>query len=246
MPGGADDEMRPVLVLGPVLDSGTSVSVWERRIRSAGPASRTFSSGVEAQLHPDRGGRCLNETLLGVQRPTRRVREQIDASAGGSAFADTVQECGKDRIAKAPPLMFRQHCHVDHVEVPASVSEHPSHANDLAPGFLHDMASSPTTRKSCPRLFLGLRCQPRYQPQPEVVGNRWRCHDELVARSHVVILSEDGSRPRRIVPVPVGRPLPFRRAPSATSRPAAAKLTSPAPTSCPTAYPTSCRTGRGG
>lgn len=102
------------------------------------------------------------------------LREQVDVSAGGSHLPDAVQQGTRYRVAQTASLVPRKHRHIDNVEVPTPISEQASHANDLAAAFLYDMAGSSTPGQRTGGLLLGLRREPRFLPQTQVVHDGWR------------------------------------------------------------------------
>lgn len=61
-----------------------------------------------------------------------------------------VQQRRQHRITQPAPLMLGQHSHVDHVEVPAPVTEHTTHGNDVASALVHDVAGEPTAQQPPP------------------------------------------------------------------------------------------------
>jgi len=107
-----------------------------------------------------------------VQPPPWLVREQRDVGARWGDLADTREQPAEDRVADATALMVRHDGHVDDVEVPAAVADHPAHANGLSVP-VDNMDGGPASEECCGSLSRRARGEPGVSPQGHVaVGDR--------------------------------------------------------------------------
>ena len=61
--------------------------------------------------------------MPGVEPASRSVRNQVHVRARGSFAPDSLEEGSEDDVAETSPLVLGKHCHVDYVEVPASIAK---------------------------------------------------------------------------------------------------------------------------
>ena len=148
---------------------------------------------------PTEPGAVALESVPLVQAHTRWVRQKVDVGVGWSAGPDVGQQSIQQCVAEPSPLVRRQHRHVDDVEVPATVTDHPAHPNDLPRRPVDGVHGRPPTRQRRLRLASRPRRKSGLSPQRQVVRDRRGRHHQAVVGVHRVRLvgSPAGVQPSR-------------------------------------------------
>ena len=130
---------------------------------------------------PDRSGGGRRESMALIQAPARWIGQQVDERASRRHGADPVEQRGQDGVAQTAPLVLGEHRHVHHMEVPATVADHPAHPHRRAAGLTHDVHRCPASGERRSGLIAAFERQTGAAAELEVLVHGGRPVDQAVA-----------------------------------------------------------------